>query len=222
MVVRPKAVAFDIIGTTFSLEPVGTALAKIGFPEHALEIWFAWTLLDAFALAATETFAPFRDLFDSNLGELAQSQSLSLTTEQKEQVLGQFAALPAHTDAVQAFQTLSDAGIRIFALSNGAAATSRKLLERARLIDFVEQIVSVDDIRVFKPRRDIYLHAARVAGVAASEIALIAAHAWDVHGAKRAGLMAGFVARGQRFPDMMQAPDVIGDSLLDVARAFAA
>lgn len=221
MAIRPKAVAFDVIGTTFSLEPVRAALAQVGFPGHVLEIWFARTLRDAFALAATDTFSPFRALFEVNLDELARTHSIPITAAQREQVLGQFGALPAHPDASEAFQLLGDAGIRIFALSNGAAAASEKLLQKAELMTRVERVISVDEIKKFKPRGEVYLHAAQLAGIVPSEMALVATHAWDVHGAKRAGLTAGFVSRGQAFPAMMLQPDVTGASLLDVARALA-
>jgi len=62
MAARPGAATFDVIGTTFSLESVRTALIQVGFPSHVLETWFARTLRDGFALAATQTFAPFRAL----------------------------------------------------------------------------------------------------------------------------------------------------------------
>lgn len=220
MAQRPKAVAFDMIETTFSLEAVRAALLQIGFPEHALEIWFARTLRDAFALAASDSFAPFRALFDFNLEELARSYAIAIDGPQKDRVLGLFASLPAHPDAAEAFETLRDADIRIFALTNGAAAGTEKMLQGAGLRDFAAGLISVDDIGVFKPRREIYHHAARIAGVLPSELALIAAHAWDVHGAKQAGLVAGFVTRGQRYPDTMKAPDVIGASLVEVARGL--
>ncbi len=221
MAIRPKAVAFDVIGTTFSLDPVRAALVQVGFPGHVLEIWFARTLRDAFALAATDTFSPFRALFEANLDELARTHSIPIAAAQREQVLGQFAALPAHPDASEAFQLLGDAGIRIFALSNGAAAASENLLQKAELMTRVERVISVADIRNFKPRGEVYLHATQLAGIVPSEMALVATHAWDVHGAKRAGLTAGFVSRGQIFPAMMLQPDVTGASLLDVARALA-
>ena len=215
-----KAVAFDMIGTTFWLEPLRSALTNIGFPEYVLEVWFAQTLRDAFALAATESFAPFRALFDANLDELARAHSIPIEKKQKEQVLGEFAGLPAYPDATQAFGVLRDSGVPIFALTNGAAASTKRLLERANLANLVVSVVSVEDIRVFKPRREIYHHAAKIAGVAPSEMALVASHAWDIHGAKNAGLLAGFVARGQIYPGTMNAPDGIGVSLLDVARAL--
>lgn len=216
----PKAVALDIIETTFSLEAVRAALVQLGFPGNSLEVWFARTLRDAFALATTDSFAPFGALFDSNLEELARSHSIALAKQQKERVLEQFAALAAHPDAAQALQMLRDASIPVFALTNGAAANTEKLLDRADLKGFVAGVISVDEIRQFKPRREIYHHAAGIAGVLPSELALMAAHAWDIHGAKQAGLLAGFVARGQRYPSAMTPPDVLGTSLIEVARGL--
>lgn len=83
MAARPNAVAFDIIGTTFSLGPVRAALVQFGFPAHMLEVWFARTLRDTFALAATDSFAPFRALFEANLDELSRSQSSRSTGRQR-------------------------------------------------------------------------------------------------------------------------------------------
>jgi 2-haloacid dehalogenase len=83
-------------------------------------------------------------------------------------------------------------------------------------------VVSVAEIRVWKPRAEIYRHAAAVAGVAPDDLALVATHAWDVHGAKRAGLTTGFVARGQPFPAVMAAPDVAAETLGEVAAGLVA
>jgi 2-haloacid dehalogenase len=52
-------------------------------------------------------------------------------------------------------------------------------------------------------------------------MALVATHAWDVHGAQCASLMTGFVARGQVFPSTMALPDVVGESLAEVAAELA-
>ena len=104
----------------------------------------------------------------------------------------------------------------------GAAETTQALLQRSGLASQVERVISVAEIRQWKPRRGIYLHAAKVLGVSPAELALVATHAWDVHGAKCAGLLTGFVARGQSFPATMAAPDIIGESLAEVAKVIAA
>lgn len=71
---RPEVVAFDMIGTTFSLEPLRERLTALGLAPGALETWFASGLRDAFALAASDGFEPFRTVLDGALEQvLAQS-----------------------------------------------------------------------------------------------------------------------------------------------------
>ena len=219
-IARPTAVAFDIIGTTFSLEALRGPLQEIGL-DDSLDLWFTRSLRDAFALAVTGAYVPFRRVLGGNLEALAAEKGRALDANGRDRVLDRFASLPPQPDAQEAFASLADAGVRILALSNGARASSESLLEKAGLRRFVSDILSVDDRKMFKPRAEIYAHAVEASGADKSRVALIAAHAWDVHGAKRAGLMAGYVMRGRQYPAHFDAPDVNGDGLADVAHAFA-
>jgi 2-haloacid dehalogenase len=219
---RPRVVAFDVVETTFSLETLRPRLAGLGLPPASLETWFARTLRDAFALAVTNTYAEFRDIAAATLQALAREHGREPAQNALDDVLSGFGELDPHPEAVEAFATLRNAGVRVAALSNGAAATTRKLLDRAGMAPLVDRVISVAEIRQWKPRRDIYLHAASVLGVPPAELALVATHAWDVHGAKCAGLIAGFVARGQPFPNTMANPDIFGQTLMEVANIIVA
>jgi 2-haloacid dehalogenase len=138
-------------------------------------------------------------------------------------VLARFVELPPHQDVRPAFERARDGGLRILTLTNGSAANTRTLLARAGLLDFVELTISVDEVGHWKPHRDVYLHAARVAGVAPARVAVVAAHPWDIHGAERAGLMTGWVRRQDvRYPPAMQPPDLRGATLLEVIEALLA
>ena len=222
MPARPRVVAFDIVETTFSLESLRPALVAQGLPRACLETWFARILRDAFALAATDTYAGFRDIAAATLAEVAREHGRDLGKAGRDAVLDGFGQLDPHPDAAEAFRVLRSADVRIAALSNGAAETTQALLQRSGLSALVERVISVAEIRQWKPRRGLYLHAAEVLGVLPAELALVATHAWDVHGAKCAGLLTGFVARGQSFPDTMAPPDVIGQTLAEVAGGIAA
>ena len=215
---RPKVVAFDIIGTVFTMEPMRAALVGLGLPPLALDLLYTAALRDTFALAATGTFASFESVLGGCLDELLAMQGLTAPTARKQAVLAMMASLPPHDDAGAAFQLLADAEIRVVALSNGAATTTKGLLDAAGLNELVDHVVSVEDVQLSKPRLEVYRHAARTAGVANSDLALVAAHPWDVHGAKMADLVAGYVSRGRPFPPTLRAPDVTGETLLDVAR----
>lgn len=54
-------------------------------------------------------------------------------------------------------------------------------------------------------------------------MALVAVHAWDIHGARRAGLLAGWVSRleGHR-SDLFDPPTVSGPDLVTVVRELLA
>ena len=118
---------------------------------------------------------------------------------------------------------LAAAGVRMATLTNGAAEIATKLLDRAGLADLVERSLSVDEVRRWKPAPQPYLHAARELGVPPEKCVLVAVHQWDIDGAKRAGLQAGWLnRRGGRYPDFFRPPDATGETLGSLAEALLA
>ncbi len=219
---RPKVVAFDVIGTVFPLEPLRPFVVALGLPPAGLEGWFAAGLRDAFALSATGDFEPFTTVLDGALDQVLAEQRLAPSAFARARLMGQMKRLPARPDARPAFETLHRAGLGIMAVSNGARAATWSLLEAARLDGLVEHVVSVEDIGLFKPRPEVYGHAAQVAGIKPRRLALVAAHPWDVHGAKAADLTAVYVSAERPFPSTMRPPDAEAPSLIGAARALAA
>ncbi|ACA20010.1 haloacid dehalogenase, type II [Methylobacterium sp. 4-46] len=222
MMPRPKLIACDVIGTLVSLERMRPLLTGLGLPPAALEIWFASALRDAFALAITDRFAPFRLVLRGELASLLSAHGLPVRMERLDAVLDGMAELDPQPDAAEALALLTEAGFRVAALSNGSAEATEQLLRRGGLHRHVEMVLSIDQVQRSKPRAEVYLSAAQAAGVAPGEAALVAAHAWDTHGAKVAGLGAAFVARGQIYPRVLVQPDLQGEALRDVALALAA
>ena len=180
---RPLVVAFDVIETLFSLEPLRPKLVELGLPAHALELWFASLLRDAFALTVTGDYAPFAEMARTELQSLLVQNGLEADESALSDALDTLGELPAQPDVRAAFEALQEAGVRIFTVSNGAKKQTQKLLQSANLSDYVEQIISTDEVQCFKPRRDVYQRTAEAAGVECQQMMLVAAHAWDVHGA---------------------------------------
>jgi len=219
---RPKVIAFDIIGTVFPLEPLRAAIVQLGLPPAGLEGWFAAGLRDAFALSAAGDFKPFMTVLDGALDQVLAEQHLVPSAARRARLMEQMKHLPARHDAQEAFETVVQAGLRIVALSNGASTATWSLLKGARLDRLVERVVSVEDVKLFKPRPEVYEHAAGIMKVRAKRLALIAVHPWDIHGAKAAGLTAAYVSAEQPFPSTMRLPDVEASSLIGAVRALVA
>lgn len=214
---RPYAVAFDVVETLFSLEALRPKFTAAGLPEHRLETWFAGFLRDAFALDMSGVYKPFREIASATLISMLERETGRVDPEMVDNVINGFAELDAHDDVMPAMSTLREAGIRIATLTNGSAKVTSALLERAGLRHLVEQVISIDDIGCWKPRREVYHRCVRTLDLEPDRLALVAAHPWDVQGARRSGLIAGYVARdGKSYLSVMEPPDVQGRTLEEV------
>jgi 2-haloacid dehalogenase len=214
MTYRPAVVAFDVIETLMSIEPLRERLTAAGQPPHLLEAWYTRTLRDGMALSATGDYVAFTDVAESALRGLT---NYSLGDEQVAQIMAGFAELPAFPDAVPAITALTEAGVRVACLTNGSAYLASSFVNRSGLGALVDRVITVGEVFRWKPAGVVYRYAAEVMDVPAERMALVAAHDWDCHGAKRAGLTTGWVSRksgGYGAP--FAPPDVVGDDLTEV------
>jgi len=217
---RPAVVAFDMIDTLMSLEPLRERLTEAGQPPHLLEAWYTRTLRDGMALSATGDYASFSDVAESSLRGLT---SYSISDEQVAQIMAGFSELPAFPDAVSAVTSLTDAGLRVACLTNGSSFLASSFVNRSGLGALVDRVISVGEVYRWKPATVVYLYAAEVMGVPPERMAMVAAHDWDCHGAKRAGLTTGWVSRkAGGFGAPFASPDVIGESLTEVVAKLLA
>ena len=208
---RPLVVAFDVIETLFDLSPLRDKLKEAGLPADALGAWFARMLRDAMALTITGVYKSFGDVAKGTLEVMLTEAKVAPKPNRVAAVLAGFAELPAHPDVAPAFERLRNAKVRVVTLTNGSAENTGALLAGAKLKEMVERTITVDEVKKWKPAKEVYLHAAEAVKVEPARMALVAAHDWDCHGAIRAGLVAGFVARkGKGFHPAMDPPDIQG------------
>jgi len=217
---RPAVVAFDVIETLMSLEPLRARLTDIGQPPGLLEAWYTRTLRDGMALSATGDYVGFADVAEAALRGLAH---YTISDEQVAHIMAGFSELPAFPDAQPAITSLTEAGLRVACLTNGSASVISSFIDRAGLGPAVDRVISVSEVYRWKPAGVVYLYAAEVLGVSPDRMALVAAHDWDCHGAKRAGLTTGWVSRKSGgFGAPFAAPDVVGEDLTEVAAKLLA
>lgn len=186
-----KAVVFDALGTLFDL----------GRRERSAELMR--TLHHATSLTLAGEFAPLSEVAAAVDPKLAEA----------------IASAGPYDDAEEALDVLAEAGIPAHVLTNGGAETTRELLRRGGLLERVRRVLSVDDVRRYKPDPAPYAHAARAIGAEPARITLIAAHAWDVLGARRAGLSTVWVdRRDEGWPLPVEPPEHRAGDLVEAAR----
>lgn len=107
----------------------------------------------------------------------------------------------------------------IATLSNGNVSLLTNMAKRAGLP--WDCVISAELFRHYKPDPEAYLGCAELLDVAPAELMLVAAHASDLRGAKRAGLMTAWVDRPFEYGPGRRRPSRIADGEFDVmARDF--
>ncbi len=207
---RPKAIAFDVIETLFSLEPLRPRLQRAGLDGSDLEVFFASLLRDAFALGAVGLYRPFKEVADSTLSQMGVADA------DRQSIFEGFSSLSAYDDVRPTFERLRAQTIAVICLTNGNPDVTRTILDREGLADLVDRTISIDEIGCWKPQARVYNYAAEAAGVEPGEMALVACHAWDCQGALSAGVKAGYVNRGKPYAPAMDPPTAQGSSLPEV------
>ncbi len=219
------AIGFDVYGTLvnpLSMQRHSAALVGDAAGQFAAR-WRETQIAYAFRRALMRRYVNFDVCTAQALAHTARTLGVALSEADQAELLARYGQLDAFPDVMPGLAALRAQGHRLVAFSNGVEASLRALLEHAGLLDYLEAIVSVDDVRTFKPDPAVYHYLAQRLGTPPDETWLVSANGWDVIGAKAAGLRAAWLRRDPRalFDPWEFAPDVTVGNLAALAGWFA-
>ena len=189
MTKRYSVLAFDVFGTT--VDWFSGVSAKVG-PELA-DAWRERYLpLLARVNSGEREWANLDVLHRESLDELLAVQGIDAGEEARRQMVLAWHRLPAWDDVVDGLSRLREHYV-LAALSNGGFALLTTLIKSAGLP--FDCIVSAELFRAYKPDPRPYRATAELLAVRPEEVLMVAAHAWDLGGARAAGLGTAFVER---------------------------
>ena len=214
-------VFFDLNGTLVDPEVLAQPLGDSAADQTLVHAAFDDAVFHAMVVTITGARAEFAELIGAGL-----RRRLALAGRDEaaaDAALGLLGSMPAFLEAPAALERLRGAGLRLGVLTQSGEEAADAVLRFAGLRDRLELVVSAGDAGAFKPDPRPYRLAVDRAGAAPEEVALVAAHWWDVTGAKRVGLRTGWVARHDLvLPAGVPEPDVHGRDLAEVAEGVAA
>ena len=137
-------------------------------------------------------------------------------------LLDLYRTLQCFPEVPQVLQDLKQAGFVTAILSNGTPGMLADAVKGAGLGWVLDQVLSVEQVGVFKPHPDVYRLAVKALGMAPAEIAFQSSNAWDAHAASAFGMRVVWCNRyGQRRERLPGAPDREIQSLAELPSLLA-
>jgi 2-haloacid dehalogenase len=197
-----KGIAFDAYGTLFDVFSV-TALCEQLFPDHGAaiaQLWRAKQLQYTLLRSLMARHKDFWEVTDEALVYVTKSLKLDLTPDKRRQLMDAYLRLTAFPDVKPGLEALRKRGLRLAVLSNGEPKMLEAAAASAGIDGLLDDIISIEDVKIYKPSPRVYALISPRLKVAANEIGFVSSNSWDVNGAGAAGLFTCWIQRSASEP----------------------
>ena len=221
-----KLIAFDAYGTLFDVYSMGQ-LAEALFPGQGQALAVMWrdrqieytrlvTMSDPNP-DGSKHYLSFWELTIRSLRYVCKRLALPLTPESEKRLMDQYAKLTGFPDSLEVLKTIKEKGLSTAILSNGSRDMLSVVVHSNGLLPYLDQIVSVENIRLFKTAPQAYQMLLDCFHVEKHEVLFVSSNAWDALAAKWFGYDVFWVNRLKHpFEEIGQAPNFEGDALVQV------
>lgn len=187
---------FDAYGTLFDFHAAVTRHnAAIG-PDAAQfsEVWRQKQLEYTWTLTLAGRYEEFWTLTQRALDHCFE-RFPSVDRGLRDALLGAYLKLDAYPDARTLLAALKARGERTAILTNGSPAMIASAVEAAGLNDLLDAVFSVDAVKMFKPRPEVYTLVTRNFACQPSEVVFVSSNRWDAFGATAFGFRTVWINR---------------------------
>ena len=214
-----RAILFDAYGTLLDVHSVAARAEQL-FPGqgHALSaLWRDRQLQYSWLRTLSGQYADFWQVTGDGLDYAVARLGLTLTSSDRALLLGEYLRLAAFADAAPMLQAVSELGIRLAVLSNGAPHMLEETFGAAGLRHHFARLLSVDEARRYKTAPAAYQLAVDAFGGAPEDFVLVSSNGWDVAGGGHFGFRTFWVNRLDAPVEALGIqPTAIGRSLADL------
>ncbi|MBU3637913.1 haloacid dehalogenase type II [Polynucleobacter sp. es-MAR-4] len=221
-----KLIAFDAYGTLFDVYSMGE-LAEELFPGNGQTFALMWrdrqieytrlvTMSDP-SSGGSKYYLPFWELTVRSLRYVCKRMHLNLTPDYEKRLMDQYAKLTGFKDSLSVLKAIKAKGISTAILSNGSREMLATVVDSNGLTNYLDRVVTVEDIRLFKTAPQAYELLLKAFPVTKEEVLFVSSNAWDALAAKWFGFDVFWVNRLEHpFEEISELPNYEGNSLSKV------
>ena len=187
---------FDAYGTLFDAHAAIARHRAAAGPDadRFSEIWRTKQLEYTWTLTLAGRYSDFWTLTQQAL-DYTFERVPSIDRALRGQLLEAYLKLDAFPDARQVLRDLKTRGDRTAILSNGSPDMLTSIVDAAGVKEHLDAVLSVDTVRMFKPRPEVYALVTDLFAVKPSEVTFVSSNRWDVMGAAAFGFRCVWVNR---------------------------
>ena len=196
---------FDAYGTLFDVHAaIARHKAQAGpDADRVSAIWRTKQLEYSWTLTLAGHYTDFWILTQRAL-DYALASVPSVDKSLKPALLDAFFKLDAFPDARIALKALKAKGRKTGILSNGSPAMLKGAVEAAAIGDNLDAVLSVDVLKMFKPRPEVYALVTREFSCQPVDVTFVSSNRWDAFGATAFGFRTVWINRAKapdEYPD---------------------
>lgn len=221
-----KTCVFDAYGTLFDVAAAARAAAREPGREAFAEKWPAiaatWRLKQlqyTWLRAVADAHCDFWDVTKDGLDYALEAEGFD-DADLRERLLALYWELEAFPEVPTMLAALKDAGFETAILSNGSPDMLKGAVDSAGVGDMLDDVLSVEDVKIFKPHRSVYDLVGKRFGCAPPEVLFVSSNGWDAAASAGYGFHTVWVNRAGEpmdrlpwkpakvLPDLATIPDI--------------
>ncbi len=202
---------FDAYGTLFDVAAAARILAKQPGQEKLVEVWpklaADWRLKQlqyTWLRAVTGDHTPFWEVTKDGLDWAMEAAGLD-DPEMREALLALYWELPAYDEVFEMLASLKARGMNTGILSNGSPDMLDGAVEFAGVREWLDAVLSVEDVGIFKPARVVYDMVGKRFGTTPDQVLFVSSNGWDAAAAAGYGFHTVWVNRAGEPMDRLPA-----------------
>jgi 2-haloacid dehalogenase len=195
MTARPAALVFDAYGTLFDVHSV-VALCEALWPGRGAQLsqlWRTKQLEYTWLRSLMGRYEDFARVTEAGLRYACAALQLPCDDAKCARLLQAYLNLATFPEVADTLRQLR--GIKLAILSNGAPAMLRDVVSNSGLGGLIPDVLSVDELQIYKPAPQVYQLAVDRLGAPAQAIGFVSSNGWDAAGAKSFGFRTFWVNR---------------------------
>ena len=211
-----RHVVFDAYGTLFDVHSAASRY-QVRLGDHAQAVskmWRTKQLEYTWLRSLMQCYVDFWIVTQDALDYALDSEGID-DNSLRQDLLRAYHDLACYPEVPDTLSKLKQMGLGTAILSNGSPEMLEAGVRNSKLGKFLDYIISVDIIKIFKPSPKVYQLATDQLGCNTEEILFFSSNAWDVSGAATFGFQTIWVNRFAQATERLPGTPIMEINTLD-------